>query len=77
MDQDQRPVQEVTDADLALMRIRRELSTMPIEIRVADVCPRCGQHIVADELPRLQLFMEGGTVTCASCGMDKTYEPRR
>jgi hypothetical protein len=65
----------MTDADRALMRTRQRLATLPIEIRAADLCPRCGQHMVVDEATRLQFFASGGTATCAHCAITKICKP--
>ena len=73
-DEQPKPVVELTAADRALMRVRRELSMMPMDVRVADVCPCCGLHTILDEQARLHFFMTGGTTECLMCGQTKTYE---
>ena len=72
------PIVGMTAADRALMRVRRDLSALTIDVTVSDVCPRCGLHIIANEAERLRFFKTGGSVSCDRCGMTKTYEvPRR
>ena len=73
---DDQPVVVLTDADRALMKLRRDLAALPIETRVADVCPYCGQHAL-DEQARLQFFLKGGQATCPHHGTVMTYEVKR
>jgi hypothetical protein len=55
------------------MAVRRQLAALPIEIRAADVCPRCGQHTISDEASRYVFLTAGGSATCASCNITKSH----
>jgi hypothetical protein len=59
--------------DDPLMRLRRQLSALPIEVRLADVCSRCGLHTITDEAARLKFYREGGDTTCPGCGLTKSH----
>ncbi len=52
----------------------RRLSVLPIERRVADVCPGCGGHAEQNLGLRLGLLQEGGRARCARCGIEKVVE---
>ena len=54
------------------MLARRSLSALPMETRLGDVCPACGQHMIADEIERLRFFVDGGSATCRRCGISKS-----
>jgi len=75
VEQHDAPAVIMSDADRALTRVRQQLSALPIEVRVSDVCYRCGQHTIADEATRLQFFATGGSTTCGHCGISKTCKP--
>ena len=59
-------------ADVARMRARQTFAAMPIEQRLADVCPGCGQHVLMDEDARVAFIKNGGTITCQNCQIEKT-----
>lgn len=55
------------------MAARREFSQLSLELKVADVCPGCGQHIIPDVQARLNWLNERDTrpVRCMNCGISK------
>jgi len=50
----------------------RELQSRPLDDRVADVCPTCGQHMIKSEADRLKWLNDGGEASCENCGTKKT-----
>lgn len=65
-------VQRVVDADV-VASVRRGLAAFPVVDRLADVCPGCGQHMIADDAQRLQFLRSGGTTVCPRCGISKAH----
>lgn len=55
------------------MKPERLFSQLPIELRLADVCPTCGLHAVLDVGDRLRVMAEGGDIKC--CGMQRSLSP--
>jgi hypothetical protein len=53
---------------------RRRLCSLLLERAVADVCPSCGLHMVADVTARVALLERGGVARCPQCRIDKRVE---
>ena len=53
------------------MQAGRQLAAMPLEARIADVCPGCGLHIIIDPAERLTAIAEGRSCECPRCHITK------
>ena len=53
---------------------QRELRSLDLGDRIADVCRGCGHHILASCEKRLDWLHIGGTITCSHCKITKTRE---
>lgn len=53
------------------MGARILLSELPLELRIADLCPGCGMHML-EPSERVAWLREGGVVHCKGCGIEKS-----
>ena len=51
---------------------RHALYVRPLEDRIADVCPTCGQHMILNVVARLEWINSGGEIRCVNCNTTKT-----
>ena len=52
----------------------RIFSRIPLELRLLDVCPGCGQGAFSDVSERLKWLAIGGKIRCVWCAIEKDLE---